>query len=67
MQEDDSAALPARRAPHLGKIDIGPLPKVLTTMEALTLRRDALAIPHNLVARANSRYCPVRMVKVFLP
>jgi hypothetical protein len=58
---------PARGAPRLGKTDLGPLRGVLTTAESRALHRDALAVRHKVIAHADSRYFPVRLVKAFRP
>jgi hypothetical protein len=54
---------PAKGAPRLSKIDIGPLAEALSTREARSLHRDVLNVRHKIVAHAESRYFPVRLVK----
>ena len=54
---------PARGAPRLSKIDIGPLATALSTKEARSLHRDVLNVRHKIVAHADSRHFPVRLVK----
>jgi hypothetical protein len=58
---------PPMGAPRLGKIDIGPLFKIFLSKEQRALHRDALVIRHKIVAHADSRYFPARLVKAFLP
>jgi hypothetical protein len=57
----------ARGEPPLARVDIGPLREALSTREARTLHRDVIAIRNKIVAHAELRYFPVRMVKAFLP
>lgn len=54
-------------APPLGRVNIGPLHKVLTTKAARALHRSVTRVRCKIVAHAESRYFPVRMVKAFLP
>jgi hypothetical protein len=51
-------------APALPNIDLGPLHKVLTSKEARKLHREALQIRHKIVAHAEARYNPVRLLEL---
>jgi len=54
-------------APPLSSVDIGPLSKVLPSKEGRRLHRSVIRIGHKIVAHAESRYFPVRIVATFLP
>lgn len=54
-------------APPLGKVEIGPLSKAIGTKEGRALHRSVLKLRSKIVAHAEARYFPVRMVKAFMP
>jgi hypothetical protein len=54
-------------APPMSRVNLGPLPVVLGSKEGRRLHRDVLRIRNKIVAHAESRYFPVRMVAAFLP
>jgi hypothetical protein len=54
-------------APPLPKVDIGPLAKALPSKGGRRLHRSVIRIRNKIVAHAESRYFPVRMVAAFLP
>jgi hypothetical protein len=56
---------PPKGAPPMSRVDIGPLAKVLSSKEGRRLHRDVLRIRNKIVAHAESRYFPVRMVAAF--
>jgi hypothetical protein len=58
---------PSAGAPPLPKVDIGPLAKALPSKEGRRLHRSVIRIRNEIVAHAESRYFPVRMVAAFLP
>jgi hypothetical protein len=58
---------PPKGAPRLPNIDLGPLRTVLIDKEARSLHRDVLKIRNKIVAHADSRYFPVRLVQAALP
>jgi hypothetical protein len=58
---------PPKGAPPLSSVDIGPLSEVITSKEGRRLHRSVIRIRNKVVAHAESRYFPVRMVAAFLP
>jgi hypothetical protein len=58
---------PPKGEPPLSRVDIGPLSKVISSKEGRRLHRNVIRLRHKVVAHAESRYFPVRMVGAFLP
>ena len=58
---------PPKGVPPLHRVNIGPLSKVISTKEGRALHRSVVRLRNKVVAHAESRYFPVRMVKAFLP
>lgn len=57
----------AKGAPPLSRVDLAPLSKVLGSKEARMLHRSVIRLRNKVVAHAESRYFPVRLVAAFLP
>jgi len=58
---------PPKGAAPLHRVNIGPLSKVIGTKEGRALHRSVIRIRSKVVAHAESRYFPVRMVAAPLP
>jgi hypothetical protein len=58
---------PPKGEPPLSRIDLGPLPKVIASKEGRALHRSVIRLRRKIVAHAESRYFPVRIVAAFLP
>jgi len=54
-------------APPLNKVDIGPISHIITSRAGQRLHHSVIRVRNKIVAHAESRYFPVRMIAAHLP
>ena len=59
--------VPPKGEPPLSTVGIGPLSKIISSKEGRRLHRSVITLRNKVVAHAESRYFPVRIVAAVLP